>query len=121
MQDANGQITETHSISAGLDYPGVGPQHSYLKDTGRATYVSVTDKQALEALQALSRLEGIIPALEPSHAIYHGMQMAKGLPADAIVLIHMCGRGDKDMVTVAEALNFDVASGGSQSSASEPK
>ena len=111
-QDANGQITETHSISAGLDYPGVGPQHSYLKDTGRATYVSVTDKQALEALQTLSRMEGIIPALEPAHAIYHGMQMARSLPKEEIVLIHMCGRGDKDMLTVAGALGFDVGSSG---------
>ena len=109
LQDANGQITETHSISAGLDYPGVGPQHSFLKDSGRASYVSVTDSQALEALQTLSRLEGIIPALEPAHAIYHGMQLAKTLPKDAVVLVHMCGRGDKDMMTVAEALGFNVA------------
>lgn len=107
-QDAHGQITETHSISAGLDYPGVGPQHSFLKDSGRAHYVSVTDSQALEALQTLARLEGIIPALEPSHAIWHGMQLAKSLPADAIVLIHCCGRAEKDMGTVSKALNFEI-------------
>ena len=111
LQDAHGQITETHSISAGLDYPGVGPEHAFLKDSGRAHYVSVTDAQALEGVQALSRSEGIIPALEPAHAIYHAMQLAKALGAkapdgsDNVVLVNMCGRGDKDMVTISSFLN----------------
>ena len=108
LQDTNGQIIETHSISAGLDYPGVGPQHSYLKDTGRAEYVSITDKEALDALQLLSRTEGIIPALEPSHAIAYAVQLAKSLPKDKIVLVNMCGRGDKDMISVAGHLGFDL-------------
>jgi len=108
LQDAEGQIEETHSISAGLDYPGVGPEHAWLKDTGRAEYVMVTDSQALEAMQTLSRTEGIIPALEPSHAIYHGMQLAKGMKKDEIVLINCCGRGDKDMITVAKALGVNI-------------
>jgi tryptophan synthase beta subunit len=109
LQDDNGQIIETHSISAGLDYPGVGPEHSFLKDIGRVEYASVTDTEALEGLQALSRNEGIIPALEPSHAIYHGMQLAKAMRPDQVVLINMCGRGDKDMVTVAKALGFELS------------
>ena len=111
LQDTNGQIIETHSISAGLDYPGVGPQHSYLKDTGRAEYVSITDKEALDALQLLSRTEGIIPALEPSHAIAYAVQLAKSLPKDKIVLVNMCGRGDKDMISVAGHLGFDLGAG----------
>merc|ERR1719450_278525 len=104
LQTAEGQITETHSISAGLDYPGVGPQHAALKDSGRVEYVSVTDSQALDALQTLSRNEGIIPALEPSHAVYHAFEMCKKLPKDKIVLMNLCGRGDKDMISVAKAL-----------------
>eukprot|EP00288_Rhodomonas_lens_P015016 CAMPEP_0177703226 /NCGR_PEP_ID=MMETSP0484_2-20121128/7559_1 /TAXON_ID=354590 /ORGANISM="Rhodomonas lens, Strain RHODO" /LENGTH=696 /DNA_ID=CAMNT_0019214567 /DNA_START=39 /DNA_END=2129 /DNA_ORIENTATION=+ len=108
LQDDEGQITETHSISAGLDYPGVGPEHAWLKDSGRAEYHCVTDGQALEAMQTLSKTEGIIPALEPSHAIYFGMQLAKTLPKDACVLINCCGRGDKDMITVAKALGHEV-------------
>jgi tryptophan synthase len=108
LQDEDGQIQETHSISAGLDYPGVGPEHAWLKDTGRATYTMVTDSQALEAMQMLSRTEGIIPALEPSHAIYHGMQLAKTMKKDEIVLINCCGRGDKDMITVAKALGHNI-------------
>ncbi|KAG5180854.1 tryptophan synthase [Tribonema minus] len=108
LQDKDGQIPETHSISAGLDYPGVGPEHAWLKDSGRADYVAVTDKQALEGLQTLARTEGLISALEPSHAIYHGMQLAKTLPKDKIVLINMCGRGDKDMHTVAKYLGVQV-------------
>mmetsp|Transcript_66071 Transcript_66071/g.137695 ORF Transcript_66071/g.137695 Transcript_66071/m.137695 type:complete len:698 (-) Transcript_66071:361-2454(-) len=108
LQDDDGQITETHSISAGLDYPGVGPEHAWLKDSGRAEYHCVTDGQALEAMQTLSKTEGIIPALEPSHAIYFGMQLAKSLPADKAVLINCCGRGDKDMITVAKALGHEV-------------
>jgi len=108
LQDADGQITETHSISAGLDYPGVGPQHAFLKESGRATYVSATDKEALEAVQLLCRTEGIIPALEPAHAIANAVKLAKTLPATAVILVNMCGRGDKDMVTLAKALNFSV-------------
>ncbi|MBI4307828.1 MAG: tryptophan synthase subunit beta [Chloroflexi bacterium] len=104
MQDAAGQICETHSISAGLDYPGVGPEHSYLKDTGRAQYVSVTDQEALEGFQALCRSEGIIPALEPAHAIAYAVKLASGLPKDSIVLVCLSGRGDKDMDTVARSL-----------------
>jgi tryptophan synthase beta chain len=102
MQDANGQIIETHSISAGLDYPGVGPEHAWLKDTGRAQYVAVTDDEALAAFHRLCLTEGIIPALESSHAVAHAMKIAPGLPADAIVLVNLSGRGDKDMATVAE-------------------
>mmetsp|Transcript_92071 Transcript_92071/g.159779 ORF Transcript_92071/g.159779 Transcript_92071/m.159779 type:complete len:699 (+) Transcript_92071:72-2168(+) len=108
IQDKEGQIIETHSISAGLDYPGVGPQHAALKDSGRVKYVAVTDSQALEALQTLSRTEGIIPALEPSHAVYHAMQVCKTLPKEHIVLVNLCGRGDKDMVSVAKALGVQL-------------
>merc|ERR1712146_620010 len=104
LQDGQGQITETHSISAGLDYPGVGPQHAFLKDSGRVKYVSVTDSQALDALQTVSRHEGIIPALEPSHAVFHAFEACKKLPKDHIVLLNLCGRGDKDMISVAKAL-----------------
>ena len=103
MQDANGQIQETHSISAGLDYPGVGPEHAWLKDTGRAKYVSVTDDEALAAFHSLCRLEGIIPALESSHALAHAMKMAPGLDRDRILLVNLSGRGDKDMHTVGKA------------------
>jgi tryptophan synthase beta subunit len=108
LQDGNGQILETHSISAGLDYPGVGPEHSWLKTSERAEYVAVDDKQALEGFQALSAAEGIIPALEPSHAIYHAMQMARELPPDQDILIGLSGRGDKDMHTVAAALGVTL-------------
>mmetsp|Transcript_37834 Transcript_37834/g.108108 ORF Transcript_37834/g.108108 Transcript_37834/m.108108 type:complete len:417 (-) Transcript_37834:1092-2342(-) len=108
LQDVHGQIIETHSISAGLDYPAVGPQHAALKDSGRAEYVWVTDKEALNAIQTCSRTEGIIPALEPAHAIAYVIKMAKDLPKDHIVLLNLCGRGDKDMVTVAKALGYDV-------------
>lgn len=104
IQDDQGQIIETHSISAGLDYPGVGPQHAALKDSGRVKYVSVTDSQALDALQTLSRNEGIIPALEPAHALYHSFEVCKKMPKDHIVLMNLCGRGDKDMLSVAKAL-----------------
>jgi tryptophan synthase beta chain len=102
MQDANGQIIETHSISAGLDYPGVGPEHAWLKDTGRAEYVSVTDEEALEAFHMMCRLEGIIPALESSHAVAHAMKMARDMSSDKVLLVNLSGRGDKDMATVAE-------------------
>jgi tryptophan synthase beta chain len=102
LQDANGQITETHSISAGLDYPGVGPEHAWLKDNGRAEYVAVTDEDALRAFHELCRREGIIPALESAHALAHAMKLAPGMPQDAILLVNLSGRGDKDMHTVAE-------------------
>ncbi len=101
MQDENGQIIETHSISAGLDYPGVGPEHAWLKDTGRAEYVAVTDDEALEAFHSLCRLEGIIPALESSHAVAHAMKMAAAMSSDKVLLVNLSGRGDKDMNTVA--------------------
>jgi tryptophan synthase beta chain len=102
LQDDNGQIIETHSISAGLDYPGVGPEHSWLKDIGRAEYVSVTDDEALQAFHDLCRLEGIIPALESSHALAYAAKMAPRLPKEQILLVNLSGRGDKDMHTVAE-------------------
>jgi tryptophan synthase beta chain len=102
LQDDHGQIIETHSISAGLDYPGVGPEHSYLKDNGRAEYVSVTDDEALQAFHDLCRLEGIIPALESSHALAYAAKMGPRLPKDRILLVNLSGRGDKDMHTVAE-------------------
>eukprot|EP00916_Digyalum_oweni_P011310 GHVL01018838.1.p2 GENE.GHVL01018838.1~~GHVL01018838.1.p2 ORF type:complete len:303 (+),score=49.88 GHVL01018838.1:2612-3520(+) len=108
LQSEDGQIVETHSISAGLDYPGVGPQHSYLKESGRAKYTWATDDQALESMQLCSRLEGIIPALEPSHALHETLRIAKTLKKDAIVLLNLCGRGDKDMHTIAKALGEDV-------------
>lgn len=108
LQDDDGQIPETHSISAGLDYPGVGPEHAFLKASGRVEYVFATDEEALDALQMLSRVEGIIPALEPSHAVAHGAKLAASLPKDQSVLINLCGRGDKDMHTVAKALGVDV-------------
>ena len=102
MQDDNGQIIETHSISAGLDYPGVGPEHSWLKDCGRAKYVAVTDDEALAAFHNLCRFEGIIPALESSHALAYAAKMAPRMKADQILLVNLSGRGDKDMHTVAE-------------------
>jgi tryptophan synthase beta chain len=102
LQDANGQIIETHSISAGLDYPGVGPEHAWLKDTGRAHYVSITDDEALAAFHACCRIEGIIPALESAHALAYATKLAPTLPEDTIVLVNLSGRGDKDMATVAE-------------------
>jgi tryptophan synthase beta chain len=103
MQDADGQIQETHSISAGLDYPGVGPEHAWLKDTGRADYVSITDDEALQAFHRLCRTEGIIPALESSHAVAQAIKMAPTLARDKILLVNLSGRGDKDMHTVAKA------------------
>jgi tryptophan synthase beta chain len=108
LQDDDGQVRETHSISAGLDYPGVGPEHSYLKDTERASYVSVTDSEALEGFQLLCRTEGIIPALEPAHAIFHVSRLAPTLSRDQIVLVGLSGRGDKDMDTVATALGVSL-------------
>jgi len=102
LQDDNGQIIETHSISAGLDYPGVGPEHAWLKDSGRAEYVSVSDVEALAAFHDLCRLEGIIPALESSHALAYAARLAPTLPKDKLLLVNLSGRGDKDMHTVAE-------------------
>ena len=102
LQDANGQIIETHSVSAGLDYPGVGPEHAWLKDAGRAEYATITDAEALAAFHTLCRTEGIIPALESSHAIAHAAKIAPSMPKDAILLVNLSGRGDKDMHTVAE-------------------
>jgi tryptophan synthase beta chain len=99
--DDDGQITETHSVSAGLDYPGVGPEHAFLKDAGRAGYVGVTDDQALEAFHLLARTEGILPALESSHAIAQAMVLARDLPPDGLVLCNLSGRGDKDVHTIA--------------------
>ncbi|MGZ5179932.1 MAG: tryptophan synthase subunit beta [Ramlibacter sp.] len=107
LQDANGQITETHSVSAGLDYPGVGPEHSWLKDIGRAEYVGITDQEALEAFHYLCRTEGIIPALESSHAVAYAMQLAKTMGPDQSILVNLSGRGDKDIGTVADLAGVD--------------
>ncbi len=108
LQDADGQIQEAHSISAGLDYPGIGPEHAWLFDQKRVEYVSVTDTEALDAFQLCSRLEGIIPALEPSHAMAHLAKIAPDLPQDHIVVMNLCGRGDKDIFTVAEKLGVQL-------------
>jgi len=108
LQDEAGQIRETHSISAGLDYPGVGPEHSYYKESGRASYVAVTDDGALEGFKLLSEKEGIIPALEPAHAIYYAVKLASQLPKDRIILVNLSGRGDKDMNIVAQALGVHL-------------
>jgi tryptophan synthase beta chain len=105
LQDTNGQIIETHSVSAGLDYPGVGPEHAYLKDIGRAEYVGVTDDEALKAFHLLCRTEGIIPALESSHAVAHAMKMASTMRPDQSLLVNLSGRGDKDIGTVADLSN----------------
>ena len=106
--DDDGQIIETHSVSAGLDYPGVGPEHAFLKDTGRAQYVGITDDEALAAFYQLARTEGILPALESSHAIAQAVKLARGLPADAIVLCNLSGRGDKDVHTIAARDGLDL-------------
>ena len=102
MQDEHGQISETHSISAGLDYPGVGPEHSYLKDIGRAEYVAINDDEALQAFHDLCRFEGIIPALESSHALAHAAKIAKTMRQDEVLLVNLSGRGDKDIPTIAK-------------------
>ena len=107
LQDHNGQITETHSVSAGLDYPGVGPEHAYLKDIGRAEYVGITDQEALEAFHYLCRTEGIIPALESSHAIAYAMKLAKTMKPEQSILVNLSGRGDKDIGTVADLSQAD--------------
>jgi tryptophan synthase beta chain len=106
MEDENGQISETHSIAAGLDYPGVGPEHSFYKDSGRAEYVSATDDQALEGFQLLCRTEGIIPALESAHAIYYASQLAADLPKENLIIVNLSGRGDKDLDIVTRALGM---------------
>ena len=104
LQDAHGQIDEAHSISAGLDYPGIGPEHSWLHEMGRVEYVAATDDEALEAFKLCSRLEGIIPALEPAHALAHVVRLAPAMPEDALIVMNLCGRGDKDIFTVANRL-----------------
>ena len=108
LQDDDGQVLEGHSISAGLDYPGIGPEHSWLKDTGRVNYVPVTDDEALEAFQLCTRLEGIIPALEPAHALAHVTKLAPTMGKDQILVMNLCGRGDKDIFTVGGRLGFDL-------------
>ena len=108
LQDEHGQITEAHSISAGLDYPGIGPEHSWLHDIERVEYVAATDAEALEAFQLCTSTEGIIPALEPAHALAHVAKIAPAMPADSIILMNLCGRGDKDIFTVADALGVTL-------------
>jgi tryptophan synthase beta chain len=108
LQTDDGQILEGHSISAGLDYPGIGPEHAWLKETGRARYVAVTDSEALDAFQLCTRIEGIIPALEPAHALAHVMKIAPEMDADRIILMNMCGRGDKDIFAVAGYLGMEI-------------
>jgi len=108
LQDANGQILDTHSVSAGLDYPGVGPEHAWLKDAGRAEYVAATDEEALKAFSDLCHTEGIIPALESAHALAHAAAMAKSMPKEAILLVNLSGRGDKDMQTAASRLGLKL-------------
>jgi tryptophan synthase beta chain len=107
LQDDNGQITETHSVSAGLDYPGVGPEHAFLHDIGRAEYVGITDDEALAAFHRLCRTEGIIPALESSHAVAYAMQLAATMRPDQHLLVNLSGRGDKDIGTVADLSNAE--------------
>jgi tryptophan synthase beta chain len=108
LQDEDGQINDAHSISAGLDYPGIGPEHAWLHDSGRVTYTSVTDNEALDAFQLCTRLEGILPALEPSHALAHVLKAAPTLPKDHLLVMNMCGRGDKDVFTIAAALGVEL-------------
>ncbi len=108
LQDDDGQILEGHSVSAGLDYPGIGPEHSWLKDTGRVNYVPATDEEALDAFQMLTRVEGIIPALEPCHALAQVIRMAPNMDKDQVIVMNLCGRGDKDVFTVGKILGFDL-------------
>ncbi|WP_022696694.1 tryptophan synthase subunit beta [Euryhalocaulis caribicus] len=108
LMDDDGQIADAHSISAGLDYPGIGPEHAFLKDAGRAEYVSATDQEALEMFQLCARQEGIIPALEPAHALARARDLCKELGPDGVVLMNMCGRGDKDVFSVADALGVEL-------------
>ncbi|HOP35516.1 MAG TPA: tryptophan synthase subunit beta, partial [Syntrophales bacterium] len=105
LQDKNGQIMEAHSISAGLDYPGVGPEHAFLKDAGRVRYVSVTDDEAMEAFHVLCRLEGIIPALESSHAVAYTLKIAPRMSRDDVIVVNLSGRGDKDLGIVSDYEN----------------
>ncbi|MCH9853493.1 MAG: tryptophan synthase subunit beta [Alphaproteobacteria bacterium] len=111
LQDEAGQIEEAHSISAGLDYPGVGPEHAFLKDSGRVQYHPINDDEALQAFQTLAKLEGILPALEPSHALAYAAKIAGNKPKTDIILINLCGRGDKDIFTVAQAIGEDMNDG----------
>ena len=111
LQNEDGQITDAHSISAGLDYPGIGPEHAYLHDIGRAEYLSATDNEALHWFQECARLEGILPALEPSHAIPRTVEIAKEIGKEGIVIMNMCGRGDKDVFTIADALGEHISEG----------
>jgi tryptophan synthase beta chain len=108
LQDEFGQILEAHSISAGLDYPGVGPEHAWLHDIKRVEYMSATDDEALSAFQLCSKMEGIIPALEPAHALAHVIKIAPSMPKDKLIIMNMCGRGDKDIFTVARALGVSM-------------
>jgi tryptophan synthase beta chain len=108
LQDDDGQIIEAHSISAGLDYPGIGPEHAWLHDIGRVEYVSATDREALDAFQLCTQTEGIIPALEPAHALAHVQKLAPTMSKDQIILMNLCGRGDKDIYTVAEHLGMTL-------------
>ena len=108
LQNEDGQITDAHSISAGLDYPGIGPEHSWLHDQGRVDYVSVTDSEALEAFQLCCRTEGIIPALEPAHALAHVAKIAPKMDKEQIIVMNLCGRGDKDIFTVADTLGIKI-------------
>ncbi len=108
LQNDDGQITDAHSISAGLDYPGIGPEHAWLKDSGRVNYVSITDQEALDAFQLCTQQEGIIPALEPSHALAHVAKIAPDMPKDKIIVMNMCGRGDKDVFAVAGHLGVEM-------------
>jgi tryptophan synthase beta chain len=106
LQDSDGQIKEGHSVSAGLDYPGIGPEHSWLKDAGRVEYVPIMDTEALDAFQLLTRTEGIIPALEPAHALAEVVKRAPKMDKDQIIVMNLCGRGDKDIFTVAKLLEM---------------
>ncbi len=108
LMDDDGQITEAHSISAGLDYPGIGPEHSFLHDVGRVNYISATDDEALEAFKLCCKLEGIIPALEPSHALAKVIDLAPSMDKDHLMVMNMCGRGDKDIFTVAQHLGVKL-------------
>jgi len=108
LQDNNGQVAATHSVSAGLDYPSIGPEHAFLHDAGRVEYVSVSDSDALEAFQLLSRLEGIIPALESAHAVAYAIKLAAELAIEKTVIVNLSGRGDKDVNTVQETLKSQV-------------
>ena len=108
LQDNEGQIRDAHSISAGLDYPGIGPEHAWLHETKRVQYVSASDEEALKAFQLCSSLEGIIPALEPSHALSYIGKLAPSVSKDSIIVMNMCGRGDKDIFTVADALDYKI-------------